>query len=320
VARIVEHSARLANDSDKLSVHLRSISDLLQEAGYWADQARSENITRDHVQRAIDEKIHRCDRVREHVHDAITRKIVDIDTTGARTGQINALSVVDLGDFSFGQPSRVTATTRLGSGEIIDIERETELGGKIHSKGVLILSHFLASRYAMSHPLSLSASLVFEQSYGMVEGDSASLAELCALLSVLADTPILQRYAVTGSVNQLGKVQAIGGVNQKIEGFYDVCHALGLSDDQGVLIPASNVKHLMLRHDVVAAAKAGKFHIFPVGSVDQAIERLTGVPAGERQADGQFPADSINAKVERRMIGLADLRQRFAAKSSGDGD
>lgn len=320
VARVIEHSARLANDAEKLSVHLRSVSDLLQESGYWAERADSPTIGRDHVQRAIDSKIHRLDRVREHLYDAIKRKIVDIDTTGARTGQINALSVIDLGGFSFGQPSRVTATTRLGTGEVIDIERETELGGKIHSKGVLILSHFLASRYATSHPLSLSASLAFEQSYGVVEGDSASLAELCALLSVLADTPIMQCYAVTGSVNQLGQVQAIGGVNQKIEGFYDVCVALGVTGEQGVLIPASNVKHLMLRHDVVAAAAAGKFHVFPVQDVDQAIERLTGVPAGHRQANHQFPADTINARVEQRMIELADLRRRFAAKSGGNAE
>ncbi|MDH3639605.1 MAG: AAA family ATPase [Gammaproteobacteria bacterium] len=319
VARVVEYSARLANDSEKLSVHLRSISDLLQEAGYWADKANSEIITREHVQRAVDEKVHRSDRVREHVYEAIRRKIIDIDTSGARAGQINALSVITLGDFSFGQPSRVTATTRLGDGEVIDIERETELGGNIHSKGVLILSNFLASRYAKSHPLSLSASLVFEQSYGMVEGDSASLAELCALLSVLAGTPILQKYAVTGSVNQLGKVQAIGGVNQKIEGFFDVCVALGLTGDQGVLIPTSNVKHLMLRHDVVAAVRAGTFHIFPVASVNQAIERLTGVPAGERDSDGEFPVNSVNAKVEQQMIALADLRRRFAAKTDDNG-
>ena len=314
VARLIEHGARSAGDSEKLSIHFRSICDLLQEANYWAGDDGKTTISSAHVQEAIDRKIQRLDRVRTQIYEAIERGIINIDTSGAHVGQVNGLSVIDLGDFAFGQPSRITATTRLGDGKVIDIERETELGGKLHSKGVLILSHFLASRYAKKHPLSLSASLVFEQSYSMVDGDSASLGELCALLSALADTPIQQRFAVTGSVNQLGKVQAIGGVNQKIEGFFDVCNAIGLTGEQGVLIPASNVKHLMLRNDVVAAVEKEQFQVHAVDTVDQAIEILTGVAAGERDAQGDFPEDTINGRVEQRMIELANLRKHFAEK------
>ncbi|MDH3693089.1 MAG: AAA family ATPase [Gammaproteobacteria bacterium] len=313
-ARLIEHGARLAGDAEKISVHLRSICDLLQEANYWTGEQNQATISSEQVQEAIDRKIQRLDRVRAHIYEAIERGIINIDTSGAHIGQINGLSVIDLGDFSFGQPSRITATTRLGDGKVIDIERETELGGKIHSKGVLILSHFLASRYATNHPLSLSASLVFEQSYGMVDGDSASMGELCSLLSALAQTPIQQRFAVTGSVNQLGKVQAIGGVNQKVEGFFDVCSAKGFTGDQGVLIPASNVKHLMLRKDVVEAVEKGQFNVYAVETVDQAIEILTGVAAGERDQQGNFPEDSINGKVEKCMVELANLRKSFAHK------
>ncbi len=317
-ARLIEHTARLAGDAEKISVHLRSINDLLQEANYWAGEQNKSTISAAQVQEAIDRKIQRLDRVRAHIYEAIERGTINIDTSGAHIGQINGLSVIDLGDFSFGQPSRITATARLGDGKVIDIERETELGGKIHSKGVLILSNFLASRYATKHPLSLSASLVFEQSYGMVDGDSASLAELCTLLSTLAQIPIQQQFAVTGSVNQLGKVQAIGGVNQKIEGFFDVCSVNEPSGEQGVLIPASNVKHLMLRKDVVEAVSKGRFSIYAVETVDQAIEILTGVTAGERDMQGDFPADSINGKVEQSMIDLANTRKRFGQKDDDE--
>jgi predicted ATP-dependent protease len=228
------------------------------------------------------------------------RGTIMIDTTGSKVGEINGLSVMMLGGFSFGRPSRISARVRLGKGNVVDIEREVKMGGPIHSKGVLILSHFLGARYALDYPLSLSASLVFEQSYGGIEGDSASSAELYALLSALAQVPIRQSLAVTGSVNQHGEIQAIGGVNEKIEGFFDLCNSRGLSGDEGVLIPASNVKHLMLRHDVVAAVEAGKFSVYPVRTVDEGIELLTGVSAGVRDADGNFSADSINRRVEDR--------------------
>lgn len=318
VARLLEHGARLAGDADKLSTHLREVGDVLEEANFWAGEQSAEIINAQHVQEAIDKKILRLDRVRAHIYEAISRGTIVIDTEGERVGQINGLSVIDLGEFAFGQPSRITATTRLGDGKVIDIERETELGGQIHSKGVLILSSFLASRYATKHPLSFSASLVFEQSYGMVDGDSASLAELCALLSALSDCPINQGLAVTGSINQLGKVQAIGGVNQKVEGFFDVCKAKGFTARQGVLIPASNIKHLMLRQDVVEAVAKQEFSIFAVETADQAIEILTGVEAGARNEDGEFPADSLNHKVEQRLISLAELRRRYSDKEESE--
>jgi predicted ATP-dependent protease len=237
-----------------------------------------------------------------------------IDTDSEKAGQVNGLSVVSLGQFAFGHPTRITARVRLGRGEVIDIEREVELGGPIHSKGVLILSSYLGARYAPDRPLSLSASLVFEQSYGGVEGDSASSAELYSLLSALAEAPIKQCFAVTGSVNQHGQVQAIGGVNEKIEGFFDLCKARGLTGRQGVLIPASNVKHLMLRRDVVQAVKDGHFRIYPVETIDQGIELLTGIPAGERDSSGKFPADSLNGRVEARLTQLAEKREKFGAQ------
>ena len=313
VTRVIEHSSRMAGDAEKLSVHLLSIADLLREADYWAGVAGNGAVTAGGVQRAIDAKIHRADRVRERVHERIQRGTILIDTTGERVGQVNGLSVVGLGNFAFGQPSRITARVRIGSGKVVDIEREVELGGPIHSKGVLILSSFLSSRYAAEHPLSLSASLVFEQSYGGVEGDSASMAELCALLSALAEVPIDQSFAMTGSVNQHGEAQPIGGVNEKIEGFFDVCKTRGLTGDQGVIVPTSNVQHLMLRYDVVEAVEAGQFHIYPMRTVDEAIELLTGIPAGERDEEGNFPEGSVNQLVEARLIELAEKQRAFSA-------
>ena len=312
VARVIEHGSRLAGDAEKLSTHLRSIGDLLREADYWAGEANRDVIAAEHVQRAIDEQTRRSDRIRERVHENIIRGTVMIDTQGETVGQINGLSVLQIGGFMFGQPSRITATVRLGAGKVVDIERETDLGGPLHSKGVLILGSFLGARYANDTPLSIAASLVFEQSYGGVDGDSASLAELCALLSALSGLPIKQGFAVTGSVNQHGQVQAIGGVNEKIEGFFDICSAGQLTGEQGVLIPASNAKHLMLRHDVVAAAADGRFRVFALHTVDEAIALLTGVDAGERGADGKYPEESVNGRVERRLIELSRARANFA--------
>lgn len=320
VARAIDHSARLAGDAEKLTTHMRSIADLLQEADYWAGKAAHEVVQATDVQQAIDAQVRRVDRARERLYEEINRGTILIDTEGEEAGQVNGLSVIQLGDFAFGQPSRITATTRLGKGEVIDIEREVELGGAIHSKGVLILSHFLAARYSRNQPLSVSASLVFEQSYGIVEGDSASVAELCALLSALAGAPIKQSLAVTGSVNQRGQVQAIGGVNEKIEGFFDVCRARELTGHQGVLIPAANVKRLMLREDVVAAAAAGKFHIYPVETVDDVISLLTGLAAGERDDQGNFPEGSVNARVEQRLLELSALAQKFAEGARKDSE
>ena len=302
VARIIDHSARLVDDNEKLATHMRSLTDLLQESDYWARDRQAGVVTASDVQRTIDAQVYRADRLRSRIQEEIQRDTIMIDTQGSKTGQINGLSVWMLGGFSFGQPTRITARVRMGKGRVVDIEREVEMGGPIHSKGVLILSHFLGARYALDYPLSLSASLVFEQSYGGVEGDSASSAELYALLSALAGVPLRQSLAVTGSVNQHGEVQAIGGVNEKIEGFFDICNNRGLSGEQGVLIPASNVKHLMLRHDVVAAVEAGRFAVYPVSHVDEGIELLTGIPAGSRDSQGLFPEASINRLVEDRLV------------------
>ena len=321
VARIIDQSARLADDNEKLSTHMRSLRDLMQESDYWARERGESTVAADDVQQAIDAQVHRADRIRERLQEEIERGTIMIDTAGSKVGEINALSVMMLGGYSFGRPSRISARVRLGKGNVVDIEREVKMGGPIHSKGVLILSHFLGARYALDYPLSLSASLVFEQSYGGVEGDSASSAELYALLSALAEVPVRQSLAVTGSVNQHGEIQAIGGVNEKIEGFFDLCNSRGLSGEEGVLIPAANVKHLMLRHDVVAAVEAGKFSVYPVTSVDEGIELLTGVSAGVREADGKFTADSINRLVEDRLIHFSMQLKHFAKadKSEDEG-
>jgi predicted ATP-dependent protease len=315
VARVIEHSARLVEDAERLSTHMRSIVDLLHEADYCSREAGRSVVENDDVQCAIDAQIRRQDRMRDRLHEAILRDILVIDTQGEVTGQINGLSVMQLGEFAFAQPTRITANTRLGDGDVINIEREVKLSGAIHSKGVLIISSFLASRYAKNQPLAFSASLVFEQSYGMIDGDSASMAELCALLSNLANVPIKQSLAITGSVNQFGQAQAIGAVNEKIEGFFDICNARGLTGEQGVLIPAANVKHLMLRHDVVAAAKAGNFRIYAVENVDQAIALLTGLPAGEANAKGVYPEGSVNRRVAARLAELTEIRKSFAKQS-----
>ncbi len=311
VARVIEHSARLVGDAEKLSTRMQGIADLLREADYWASRAGHDPVTAADVQQAIDAQIFRASRIRERAYEAIEREIILIDTQGERIGQINGLSVFSLGQFSFGRPSRITATVRLGRGKVVDIEREVELGGPLHSKGVLILSGFLSARYAPDQPLSLSASLVFEQSYSGVDGDSASSAELYALLSALAEAPLKQSLAVTGSVNQHGQVQAIGGVNEKIEGFFDICRARGLTGDQGVLIPTANVKHLMLRPDVLAAVEAGQFHIYAVETIDQGLEILTGLPAGERDEAGNFPPGSVNQRVEARLAAMAEAWSRL---------
>jgi predicted ATP-dependent protease len=258
--------------------------------------------------------------MRTRIVDAIDRNTLLIDTEGACIGQVNGLSVTDLGNYRFGHPVRITATTRIGSGRVVDIEREVELGGPIHSKGVMILSAALSSRYARELPLSLHAHLVFEQSYGGVEGDSASVAELCALLSSLANAPIRQSLAITGSTDQLGRIQVIGGVNEKIEGFFDLCRKRGLDGTHGVIVPRDNVKHLMLREDVVAAVDQGQFNIFAVQSVDEALSILAGVEAGQRDDNGEFPEDSLNYRVERQLIRYAELRGKFAEGSSSDED
>ncbi len=312
VARVIEHGARLLGDSEKLTTRMRDIADVLREASYWAERDTSPRVERRHVQQTIDAQVRRRDRLREEFQEEIERNDLLIDTSSERIGQINGLSVFGLGGVHFGQPTRITANVRIGDGQVLDIEREIELGGAIHSKGVLILSSYLGTRYAPETPLSMNASLVFEQSYGGIEGDSASVAETCVLLSALAELPIKQSLAVTGSVNQHGEVQVVGGVNEKIEGFFDTCRRRGLTGEHGVLIPHDNVKHLMLHDEVVEAVRAKQFHIYPISTVDEAITLLTGVGAGTRNSRGRFPANSVNDLVEHRLQDFAAKREEMS--------
>ena len=313
VARLVEHGSRLAGDGQRLSSSRRLLADVLQEADHVAAQRGRQQVGRDDVEAALRARERRVDRLRSRMQDQILRDNLLISVQGERVGQVNGLAVIALDDFAFAHPVRISATARVGEAGVVDIERESELGGSLHSKGVMILSSFLGARYARSVPLSLSASLVFEQSYGPVEGDSASMAELCALLSDLAGLPVRQSLAITGSVNQFGEAQAIGGVNEKIEGFFDICAARGLSGEQGVLIPEANVKHLMLRQDVVQACEQGRFHVWAVHDVDQAIERLTGVAAGEPDAQGEVAPGTVNFLVGSQLAELAAIRRAYAA-------
>lgn len=312
VARIIEQCSRETGDAEKLSLHRGQLKDLVVESDYWASKNGKDQVEVEHVQNAIDARIHRADQMQEKVREQILRGIILIDTEGDCVGQINGLSVYQLGDYSFGQPSRITATARLGHGNVMDIEREIKLGGPIHSKGVMILSSCLANRYARNRPLSLSATLVFEQNYGGVDGDSASIAEFCALISALADIPIRQCFAVTGSINQHGEAQAIGGVNQKIEGFFDICKARGLSGEQGVIIPSSNLKHLMLRHDVVEAVRNNQFHVHTVDNVDDALALLTGIKVGVANRKGNYRKGTINYRVMKRLEELHQLHAKYA--------
>jgi predicted ATP-dependent protease len=319
VALVIEHTARLAQHAGKLSLVVEQPREILIEADYCARQAKRDVICRDDVERALSSRIQRSARLRDRAQEAVIEKVALIETEGAHTGQINGLSVIELGGFAFGRPSRITCQVRPGSGRVVDIEREVELGGPVHSKGVLILSGYLAGRYALDTPMSLFASLVFEQSYAGVEGDSASSAELYALLSALAEVPLRQDLAVTGSVNQHGEIQAIGGVNEKIEGFFDICRARGLNGTQGVLIPQANVQHLMLRKDVIEACAANRFAVYPVATINEGISLLTGVAAGERGADGAYPPGSLNRRVEDRLRSFASIRKSFGTPPGGSG-
>jgi lon-related putative ATP-dependent protease len=311
VALVIEHTSRLADHAGKLTLLVDRIKDILAEADFWARQADRATVCRADVEKALDAREHRASRLRDRARENILQDVALIDTKGSRVGQVNGLSVLELGGFRFGRPTRITCQVRPGAGRIVDIEREVELGGPIHSKGVLILSGFLAGRYALTAPMSLLASLVFEQSYGGVEGDSASSAELYAILSALSGLPLRQDLAVTGSVNQNGEVQAIGGVNEKIEGFFDVCKARGLTGTQGVLVPRSNVQHLMLRRDVIESCKLNQFAVYRIATVDEGIALLTGCSAGIRGANGAYPGGSVNGLVEDRLLAFARIRQTF---------
>jgi predicted ATP-dependent protease len=314
MARIVEHGSRLAEDQGKLSTHFGKLADVIREASYYASDEGSNLVTADHVRRAIHERFYRSSLLQERIQEMILRDEIKIDVDGRKCGQVNGLSVIQLGDIEFGQPNRITVSLGMGREGVVNIEREAELSGPIHTKGVLILSGYLADKYAQDKPLSLAARLVFEQSYAGVEGDSASSTELYAILSALSGLEVDQGIAVTGSVNQKGEVQAIGGVNEKIEGFFAVCKAKGLTGKQGVMIPASNVANLMLKDGVVEAVRAGKFHVWPIASIDQGIEVLTGVQAGERLPDGGFGEGTVNAMVDKRLSDLADRLAAFGKK------
>jgi len=313
VKRVIEYGMRQIEDRTQLSTHMHSMLDLLIEADYWA---RKENksqpvvpvVNRKYVQMAIDKQIYRADRSRDQIYDEINKGTIRINVSGEKVATVNGLFVIETGRLEFAQPARITANVRIGDGDIIDIEREVELGGALHSKGVLILSSYLGAHYATDKPFSLSASLVFEQSYGSVDGDSATVGELCALVSAISKVPVKQSFAITGSADQHGNVQAIGGINEKIEGFFDICKLKGLTGEQGVIMPATNISHLILRDDVVAAIENKQFILYPINNVDEAISLLTGQPAGERNDEGEFPEGSVNYKVEQRLLEMAELK------------
>jgi lon-related putative ATP-dependent protease len=312
VARVIEQGARQVEDQNKLSTRFSDMVDLLIEANFWAEKDKAQLVSGKHVERAIAEKTFRLNLIEERLQDLIAEGTLLVDVDGAAVGQVNGLAVYQMGDFSFGKPSRITAKTFMGRGGITNIERESKLSGKSHDKGVLILGGYLGGKYAQQTPLSLSSTICFEQSYEGVDGDSASSTELYAILSSLAEIPIKQGIAVTGSVNQNGAIQAIGGVNQKIEGHYDVCRLKGLTGQQGVMIPKTNMRHLMLRADVVDAVKNGKFHIYAVATIDEGIEVLTAVAAGERDSGGQYPDGSVNARVEKKLRQFTEQQKKLA--------
>ncbi len=315
VAAVIDQAARLAGDAERLSMHMRRVSDLVREADDRAGKAGRDRVSAGDVEAAVRAALRRSSRIQERSLEDIGRGTVLVSTTGDAVGVANGLSVVQLGEAEFGRPTRISASVGLGDGDLVDIEREVKLGGPIHSKGVLILGGFLRARYGRTRPLSLRASLVFEQSYGGVEGDSASMAEACALLSAIAEVPLRQSIAMTGSMNQGGEVQPIGGVNEKIEGFFDVCSARGLDGSHGVIVPTTNLPHLMLRSDVIEAVASGRFSVWAVRTVDEALALLTGLPAGERGADGSYPGDSVNGRVEAGLDALVARVMSFAART-----
>ena len=301
VARVIEYSSRLADDTEKLSAHITSIGDLLREADYWARKSKSNQIGKNHIEQAIEAQIYRNDRIKQAMLEQIDKGTILMDVTGSRVGQINGLVVYNFSRNSFGKPARITTQVRVGRGEFLNIEREVEMSGPIHSKGVLILQSLLANRFAKYSPVSLTASIVFEQSYGGVDGDSASSTEYYCLLSAISELPIKQNIAVTGSINQFGEIQPIGGVNEKIEGFFDVCNHNGLTGDQGVIIPRTNINNLMLREDILKAVDEGTFHVWAIDTVDDGIEILTGVPAGKADKKGNFPKGTVNYLVKKKL-------------------
>ena len=320
VARVLEHSMEVTGDREKLTLKLAAISDLLKEADYYAELGDSEYIKSEHVQTAIDKKRYRASLYEEKVQELVKKDIFWVETEGYKVGQVNGLSILMTGDHEFGKPNRITATVSMGKGGVVNIDREAKLSGNIHTKGVMILSAYLREKFAHNKPLSLSASLCFEQSYGMVEGDSASSTELYVLLSAISGVPATQGIAVTGSVSQKGEIQPIGGVTRKIEGFFDICEYKGLNGEQGVIIPEKNVNNLMLRRDVVEAVGKGKFHIYPVSTIEEGIEILTGMKAGELQEDGTYPEDTLFRMVDDKLKEMAEMEKEFGKGEEDEED
>ncbi len=324
VAQVVEHGSRLIEDQTRLTTRFADIADLIREASYWAAEAGHPLVTADDVRQAVAEKVYRENRIEERIREFIKDGTIRVATEGTAIGQVNGISVLELTDYAFGRPSRITARSYAGKEGVLNIDREAKLSGPIHDKGMMILTGFLGGRYAQNHPLSLSATIVFEQAYEEVEGDSASSSELYALLSSLSGLPIQQGIAVTGSVDQAGNIQAVGGVTPKIEGFFDVCRVKGLTGRQGVIIPVANMRNLMLREDVVIAVREGQFHVWPVRTIDEGITLLTGVPAGELDAEGRYPEGTVNRRVADRIRELAEIAREFGEEGppgpGGDND
>lgn len=316
VARLIEYGTELTGDQEKLSALFTELCNLAREASFYAEQNGYSEVTRDEVQKAIIEKIYRSNRIEQRLAEMIEKGQVFISTEGAVIGQVNGLSVVGLGGYSFGKPSRITARTYMGSSGVVSIEREVRTSGPIHNKGVMTLTGYINGKYGQDKPISMSAQLSFEQLYEGVEGDSASSTELYALLSSLSGYPIQQGFAVTGSVNQHGEIQPIGGVTEKVTGFYEVCKVFGFTGDQGVLIPKSNVKNLTLKTEIVESVREGKFHIYPVDTIDRGIEILTGKPAGERDEDGNYPEDTVNWAVEKHLNKFAKGLKQFRSEQA----
>lgn len=312
IAAVVEYATRLAGRQKKVSTRFHIIADVIRESSYWAKKEGKKLVSRSHVEKAIEERFERVSLIEDKIQEMIEEGTIMIDTEGKVAGQVNGLSVYSMGEFSFGKPTRITAQTAVGRAGVINIEREADLSGRTHNKGVLILGGYLRGKYAQNKPFSLSASIAFEQSYAGVEGDSASSTEVYAILSSLSKLPLRQDIAVTGSLNQRGEIQPIGGVNEKIEGFFDVCKAKRLTGFQGVIIPQQNVQNLMLRQDVIEAVKEGKFHIFPVETIDEGIEILTGVKAGETKKDGTFEEGTLNHLVDQELARLAKSWKTYA--------
>jgi lon-related putative ATP-dependent protease len=317
VAKVVEIGSRLAEHQNKLTLKFSEVADVIREASYWAAKANSAVVKGEHVQKAIDERIYRTNRIEERLREMVLEGTLIVDTEGEKAGQVNGLAVIDLGDYSFGKPSRITAKTYAGKAGVVNIERETKMSGKIHEKAILIITNYLGSKYATKKPISLSASITFEQLYDMVEGDSATCAELYALLSSIANIPLKQGIAVTGSMDQNGDVQPVGGINEKIEGFFELCKFRGLDGSHGVIIPRRNVKNLMIKNDLVDAVREGKFTIYPIDRVEQGIEILTNIPAGDLREDETYPEGTINYLVVKRLTEITEAVKEKKEEEKG---